>query len=288
MKKIINLISIIIGINSFAQSKVEKQTQTIVEEGKRLYKSEMASWYGTDLFIEKYKEKEKIGGYLSYTENQISKCIFFSKTEIPKVIGTMRFDETFNIQTAKTELEERELNQTELELYLIRKVALKTINSDTIFKQYKDTNLNLIPIISNEEKKVYVLTGPKKNGVIIFGNDYLLNFDKNNNLLDRKRLHKNIIWTEFGQKMEEGKEIIGGTHTHLPETGDFMTATDICTLMLYEKSTKWKQYYVYSKNYMSIWDCEKNQLTPISMKAIKKMNKETEKQKEKEKEKIQN
>ncbi|MBC7440424.1 MAG: hypothetical protein H7250_10645 [Flavobacterium sp.] len=284
MKKIINLISIIIfGINSFGQSKVEKQTQAIVEEGKNLYKSEMASWYGTDLFLDKYKEKEKIGGYLSYTENEISKCIFFSKTEIPKVIGTMSFDETFNLQTAKTELEERELNQTELHLYQIRKITLKTINSDTIFKQFKDTNLNLIPLISNGEKKVYVLTGPQKNGVIIFGNDYLLKFDKNNNLLDRKRLHKNIIWTEFGQKMEDGKEIVAGTHTHLPETGDFITATDICTLMLYEKSTKWQQYYVYSKNYMSIWDCEKNQLTPISMKAIKKINKETEKQKEKDK-----
>jgi hypothetical protein len=280
MKKIINLISIIIfGINSFGQSKVEKQTQAIVEEGKKLYKSEMASWYGTDLFLEKYKEKEKIGGYLSYTENEISKCIFFSKTEVPKVIGTMTFDETFNIHTTNTELEERELNQTELELYEIRKTALKTINSDTIFKQYKDTNLNLIPLISNGEKKVYVLTGPQKNGVIIFGNDYLLRFDKKNNLLDRKRLHKNIIWTEFGQKMEEGKEIVPGSHTHLPETGDFITATDICTLMLYEKSAKWKQYYVYSKNYMSIWNCEKNQLTPVSMKAIKKINKETEKQK---------
>jgi hypothetical protein len=284
MKRILNLISIIIiGINSFGQSKVEKQTQAIVEEGKKLYKSEMASWYGTDLFLEKYKEKEKIGGYLSYSENEISKCIFFSKTEVPKVIGTMIFDETFNVQTSKTELEEREFNQTELELYEIRKIALKTINSDTIFKQYKDTNLNLIPLISNGEKKVYVLTGPQKNGVIIFGNDYLLRFDKKNKLVERKRLHKNIIWTEFGQKMEEGKEIVAGSHTHLPETGDFITATDICTLMLYEKSAKWKQYYVYSKNYMSIWNCETNQLTPVSMKAINKINKETEKQKEKDK-----
>jgi hypothetical protein len=239
MKKILNFISIfIIAINSFSQSKVEKLTQPIVEEGKKLFKSETASWHGTDLFLEVYKEKEKIGGYLSYSEKEITKCIFFSKSEKPIVIGTITFDETFNIQNSKTELEERELNQTELELYEIRKTALITINSDTIFKQYKDTNLNLIPLISNGEKKVYVLTGPQKNGVIIFGNDYLLRFDNNNKLLDRKRLHKNIIWTEFGQKLEEGNEVVAGSHTHLPETGDFITATDICTLMLYEKATK--------------------------------------------------
>jgi hypothetical protein len=280
MKKHLALIAILFGISSFAQSKVEKLTKPIVEEGIRLYKSEMASWYGTDIFLEKFKEREKIGGYLSYSEKDNSTCIFFSKGENPKVIGTMTFDETFNVQTAKTELTEREFDKTEFELYTIRTKALQTINSDTIFKQYKKTNLNLIPIISNGEKKVYVLTGPTDSGVIIFGNDYLLNFDKKNNLINRKRLHKNIIWTDFGQKMDDGKVSIGGTHTHLPETGDFMTATDICTLMLYEKATKWEQYYVYSKNYMSVWNCKTDQLTAIPMETIKKINDEDKKRKE--------
>lgn len=270
---------ILFVLNSKAQSKVEKLTKPIVEEGKKLYQSEMASWYGTDLFLEQYKSKENIGGYFSYTENETAKCIFFSKTETPKVIGTIIFDQTFNIETAKTELAERELNKIETELFEIRRTALKIINSDTIFKKYKDTNLNLIPLVANGEKKVYVLTGATKDNVIIFGNDYLLNFDKQNNLLSRKRLHKNIIWTEFGQKMEEGKEIIAGTHTHLPETGDFITATDICTLMLYKKFTKWKQYYVYSRKYMSIWDCEKNQLTSVLIKDLQKTLKKTEKEK---------
>lgn len=278
MKNIIILVfTLTIFTLSFGQSKVEKVTSKIVEEGKKLYKSEMASWYGTDLFMEKFSDKENIGGYLSYTENEISKCIFFSKNENPKVIGTITFDETFNTKSAKTELEVRELNKTETELYKIRKSALKTINSDTIFKRYKDTNLNLIPLISNDEKKVYVLTGPTKNGIIIFGNDYLMKFDKNDNLIERKRLHKNIIWTEFGNKMPDGQEIIAGSHTHLPETGDFITSTDICTLMLYENAAKWKQYYVYSKNYMSVWNCENNHLTPISTKVIKKIVKENEK-----------
>lgn len=282
MNKLFYIIFLLLfGINSFGQSKVEKLTKPIVEEGTKLYKSEMASWYGTDIFLEKFKEREKIGGYLSYSEDNVSKCIFFSKGEKPKVIGTMTFDYTFNVQTAITELDERDFNKTEFELYIIRAKALQTINSDTIFKQYKKTNLNLIPLISNGEKKVYVLTGPTDNGVIIFGNDYLLNFDKKNNLINRKRLHKNIIWTDFEQKMDDGKVSIGGTHTHLPETGDFMTATDICTLMLYEKAAKWEQYYVYSKNYMSIWNCKTDQLTAIPMETIKKINDEENKQKEK-------
>ena len=150
-------------------------------------------------------------------------------------------------------------------MHLIRTAALKTINSDTLFKHYKNTNLNLIPLISNERKKVYVLTGPEENGVVIFGNDYLLTFDDNNELISKKQLHKNIISINYGSTGDT--TIIGTIHTHLPETGEFITATDICTLMLYEKFAKWQQHYVMSKNYVSIWDCNKNILAILTKKA---------------------
>ena len=269
------LLIILICQITFGQSKTEKETTKIVEEGKMLYKSEMASWYGTDIFIEKFKEKEKIGGYLSYSENDISRCIFFSKGEKSKVIGTMDFDTTFKIENAKTDLNERELSKNEFDLFEMRTVALKIINSDTIFKKYENSNLNLIPIINGKEKKVYVLSGPKKNGVIIFGNDYLLNFDEKNKLLSRKQLHRNIIPIEYGAKNEIGETM----HSHRPETGDFITSTDICTLMLYAKFAKMKQHYVISKNYVSIWDCEKEMLAIMTTKAWKRIGKYDEKNK---------
>lgn len=269
MKKIINFFAIILICQiTFGQSKTDKITSKIIEEGKILYKSEMASWYGTDIFIEKYKDKEKIGGYLSYSENEISRCIFYSKDEIPKVIGTMDFDLTFKVENAKTDLKERELTKTEFDLYEIKKTALEIINSDTIFKRYNNTNLNLIPIINGKEKKVYVLTGPKNNGIIIFGNDYLLNFDNNNKLINRKQLHRNMIPIEYGGK----DEIESSIHSHTEETGDFITSTDICTLMLYAKFSKMKQHYVISKNYVSIWDCQKEILAVLTREAWDKIN----------------
>jgi hypothetical protein len=234
----------------------------------------MASWYGTDLFIERYKDRANIGGYFSYDDHGIEKCIFFSKTDKPKVIGTISFDSTFNTQTATTDLTEREFTSTEGDLYAIRKIALATLNSDTLFKRYKNTSFNLIPIINGSEKKVYVLTGPQQNGIVIFGNDYLLNFDNNNSLTGRKQLHKNIISISYGGKEEEKKDFEGAMHTHLPETGDFITATDICTLMLYEKFTKWKQHNVVSKNYLNIWNCKTDKLTVIPMSTIDKTNKD--------------
>lgn len=272
-----------IGSGAFGQDNPTSQARPIVEEGKRLYKSEMASWHGTDIFLENYKNRANIGGYFSYTENETSKCIFFSKSDKPKVIGTISFDNTYNVETAGKDLSEREFTATENSLFTIRKIALETLKTDTLFRTYKNTKFNLIPLIENNEKKVYVLTGPEQDGVVIFGNDYLLTFNDANKLISTKQLHKNIIPIHFGEKKEDGKEIEGTIHTHLPETGDFITATDICTLMLYEKFAKWKQHNVVSENYLNIWNCLTNELVVIPMKTIKRINKDEKKRDKKSK-----
>jgi hypothetical protein len=49
------------------------EAQSIVDEGKLLYHSEMASWYGTDVFLDNYKSRENIGGYISYMDNKLEK-----------------------------------------------------------------------------------------------------------------------------------------------------------------------------------------------------------------------
>jgi hypothetical protein len=288
MNKILTFafIFVLTTVSAFGQKSPTEEAQPIVVEGKLLYRSEMASWYGTDLFLEKYKEKENIGGYFSYTDNDIAKCIFFSKTENPKIIGTVSFDSTYNIKTAKTDLTERDFTQTENDLYQIRKIASDELsrNTDGLFKFYKNTNPNIIPLINGQEKKVYILTGPQQSGVVIIGNDYLLTFDKDNKLVTKKQLHKNIIPIEYG-KVQEGTEAVGAVHSHLPETGDFITATDICTLMLYGKFAKWKTHTIVSEKYLNIWNCETNTLVVLPKDAVNKINKDQEKRNKKKKKK---
>lgn len=281
MNKAFTFLLTLLTLSVFGQSNPTEEAQPIVAEGKLLYKSEMASWYGTDLFLENYKDRENIGGYFSYTDKELAKCIFFSKADKPKVIGTISFDSTYNTKTANLSLTEREFTETESDLYEIRKLALTEINSDTLFKTYKNTNLNLIPLINGGDKKVYVLTGPQNNGVVIFGNDYLLTFDNKNKLLVKKQLHKNIIPVYYGGKEDEGKKSVGAMHSHLPETGEFMTPTDICTLMLYEKFANWEQHIVVSEKYMNIWSCKTDQLTVIPRDVVDKINKDQEKRNKK-------
>ena len=155
------------------------------------------------------------------------------------------------------------------DIYEIRKAALTTIQSDTMFKMYQNTNYNIIPLISNGEKKVYILTGPQQTGVVIFGNDYLITFNEENEVTMKKQLHKNIIPLYYGPD-EDGRD---GIHSHLPETGDLITATDICTLLLYSKFTDWDTHSVVSEKYMSTWSCKTNTLIIIPMKDVKKIAK---------------
>lgn len=256
-------LAIISSITLLAQKNAEEQA--VVDEGKKLYASEMASWYGTDIFLEKFPEKRNnIGGYFSYLNAGNATCVFFSNAEIPKVLATISFDSTYDINTAKVDTTDRSLSIFETNMKAIRTAALEIVNNDSFFVLYNNTNFNLIPFIDNNIKKVFVLTGPKKSGVVIFGNDYLMTFDQNNKMISKKRLHANIIVTEYSKdNKEDGKDVVGAMHSHLPETGDLITSTDICTLMLYEKFAGWKSHIVVSEKYMNIWTCETNTLAVI-------------------------
>jgi hypothetical protein len=277
---IIRLFSIIVLVFSvrlsYGQEDLQIKTQPIVDEGKSLYRSEMASWYGTDLFLEQFKTADKIGGYFSYPYQNRECCIFFSKGDNPVVIGTISFDSTYTTQNATVDLSQRAFSSEESDIYTFRANALKIIRTDTLFKSYANTELNLIPVMTPKERKVYVLTGPSGSGMVIFGNDYLLTFDLSNQLITKRALHKNIMVAKYSTNAADTSKVVGAMHSHVPETGDFITATDICTLMLYEKFAKWEWYYVFSKNYVCIWNCQNNQLLTLTKEAFDKISKSPE------------
>lgn len=243
--------------------------QAIVDEGIALYKSEMASWHGTDIFREKAADKMTlVGGYLSYTEDKLSKCIFFDQQKSPEILATISFTETFNLDSVVIDSERKEFTGLEKDLFEIRLNAIDAIQKDTLFKHYDNTRPNIIPLIRNGEKKVFVITGPQDHGIVIFGNDYLLTFDENNKVVSKKQIHQNIIPIEYGNT-DEGNELVATVHSHSAETGEHITSTDICTLMLYAKYANWKQHMVVSDKYVNIWTCASNSLAVIPADAFK-------------------
>lgn len=247
------------ALTASAQKDLTEMAKPIVEEGKMLYRSEMASVHGTDLFLENYKGWKEIGGYFSYADGDSTRCVFYSKDEKPTVLGTITFDSTYTVDVADVNLNARSFSRSEQELFVIRNAAKKLMLSDTLFESFQNTTLNIIPIVVKGERRVYVLTGSEKKGVVIFGNDYLLTFDKDGKVLTKKKLHANILPAYYGEK--DGKKSVGSIHSHNSQTGDFITATDICTLMMYEKIAEWEQYVVLSEHYVNIWNCKTDMLT---------------------------
>lgn len=268
MKYCITLIFIVFTNVLLAQDKLYKISQEIVQEAELLYRSEKASWHGTDLFLKIYKEKEKIGGYFSYSINDTNRCVFYSKDEIPKVVGEVNFDSTFNIQTAISFLTIRPFTSLEKDLYIIRLNSEKLMSIDTTFIRYQNTNFNIIPIIIANEKRVYVLTGTQTSGFVPLGNDYLITFNSNHKITKINKLHNNYIPIQFGEIAEISY------HFHLENDSEYITATDICTLMLYRDFTKWKKHIVYSDKTVCIWDYETFELQIVTKKEFKKANKE--------------
>jgi hypothetical protein len=260
------------GIQTYAQSQTE-----ILQEGTQLYKSEMASWVGTDLFLAKYGDrKEHAGGYFSYVSGDKATCVFFSKDATPKAIATFTFDSSYNAQTAIVDGQERALTRHEHDLVTIRQIAIRAYTSDTMFHSYKNMNPNFIPISDKQGKRVYVLTAPQEQGIIVFGNDYLLTFDNTNTLKQKRPLHKNLIPIKYDQ--QDGKLVLATMHTHLPETGDLITPTDVCTLLLYAPHIPWGQHFVIGSQHVSIWDCKDKDLIIMKKEAWDKIM-ATEKQK---------
>ncbi|WP_196892049.1 hypothetical protein [Aureivirga marina] len=260
---------------TFAQSKDEKK---IMKEAMLLYNSEKTSWHGTDIFLEEYKElRSESGGYVSYSEGGKHHCIFYDKQEIPNVLIRFSFGDDFDLSNVKIEEDKRKTTEKELNLIAIKTIALNKIRTDTLFKHYQNANLNLVPIISKKEKKVYAITGPKVGGVVVLGNDYLMTFNKKNKLKKIKSLHKNILIYDTSDQ-EKNKDAMT-MHTHLKSSGYMISPVDICTLMLYEEISGWKQHIVVSKEKVSIFSIKDRNLLIMKRKAYDRMMKNINKNK---------
>ena len=260
---------------SSAQKKdLVRIADSITREGRILYRSEWASWYGTDIFVAKCASKKELaGGYLSYNSGTGLTNIFFSKGTTPFVLATITFGYDLKSTNYTLDTASRKLTPVEDQLYTIRQAALAKIYADTSFRIYKNTSLNLVPIIIHEVRRVYVLSGSSINGLVVFGNDYLFEFDADNHLISEKKIHKSFIPIKINKaSTDTTKTDVASIHTHSPETGDFITATDVCTLLLYENFTTWSQHIVISKNYVSVWDCKKNHLVILTAEAWKKIS----------------
>lgn len=242
----------------------------ILQEGILLYKMEKASWHATDHFQAHFKYKEaKLGGYVSYQkDNNTYVTVFFNK-ENPSQIE-LRYYFTGLPTKNPDEIDTSVSSATPLEKQLIdlRGKALQCVIEDTeeFFKHYKFGSINLIPLINENGKRVFILTGSNKSDMVIIGNDYLLTFDNLYSLEKKEKIHNSII--QMPVNVKEGP-VESSIHSHF--LNDFITSSDICTFLLYKNYFGYSRHLVMSKNYMSIFDTETETLEILTMEAYQKI-----------------
>lgn len=264
MRKILLLLLLAFYGYSYAQ---DKKTEKILNEGKLLFRLEKGSWYGTDDILVRFKTKlDSVGGYLSYeTSEKKINTIFFSRFDSDHILVRYEFDIVPKPEPIRIDTLNQKASDLEKNLIAMRQDAMAKShsNDDGFFTFYENTSLNFIPLINGKERTVFVLTGPQFSGFVLIGNDYKLYYNKKNELLKKEKIHNSMLQFPFTSENKESP-LTSTFHSHI--LSEYISSTDICTLLLYKDYVEWNQHTVISEKKVSIFDLENEMLFTMDRK----------------------
>ena len=104
----------------------------------------------------------------------------------------------------------------------------------------------------------------------MFGNDYILHYNKKNFFIKREHIHESIVKLPF-KSNNPGKKLTTTTHSHI--LSEYITPTDIFTLLSNKQKVEWEKHVVISKKSVSVFDMETETLEIMSLKEWQKMHK---------------
>lgn len=243
--------------------------EEILARGLQLYRLEKAAWHATDHFLTLYPEKqEALGGYLSYINaSEQVVTLFYNQDETPLVLGRYLFDSIPQPGPLSVDTNQTGCTDAELKLIQVRTKAREAIveNSGDFFSFYQNTNLNLIVLPDAGNYLIYVLTGPENEGVTLIGNDYKLTYSDKKGIYKKEKLHTSLVSIN-NYPADTSEAFTVSLHSHV--LSQYITETDICTLLLYREYAQWKTHYVVGKKWVSVFDLTQATLAVISRKAF--------------------
>lgn len=262
MKTFLSTVLFLVSFNMSHSQNIKK----IESEGVLLYRLEKASWYASDLLMDTYDLLiDSAGGYVSYVnDNDEVVTVIYDKEDPSLILLRFTFDQIPQPEPKNTEPIPSEATPIEKELISIRQLVMQEMesNNDNFFRFYRKTQPNVVPLITKKSRKAFVLTGTTEPNTVLIGNDYELIFSKKNRIKKKRMLHKSLISYEF--RSSTGKPLVSTMHSHV--VTDLITATDICTLLLYKDFLEWDKHYVFGKKYISLFDLKTETLSILKRK----------------------
>lgn len=246
----------------YGQVDLEFIADSILKEATKIYRLEKAAWVSTDDLLEKNRKKyfkNEIDGYLSYKSGDTIKCIYWGDTEDKLFIKkTYNFNNSDNLEEYSQLEKERTPTEKELKLIMVRNNLINDINNNNkIYYKPYGSEYNIIITEKEDGYRAYIIIGFKKKHIVPIGNDYCIEFDKNGEIVKRKRLHKSFIETPY--KYFHGNKLESVLHTHLKDS-QYITATDICNVMLYSEYIGWEKMEVITE-YISTYNVKDKTLS---------------------------
>ena len=268
MKYFLFIIAICVQIS--AQNLFDS-SKAILDAGKQLYRLEKASWNATDFLRDNFPEKKTaVGGYVSYELNDEMVTVFFNKRDPSQIVARFAFDYIPGPKPKVIDILDTKPTSKETELFALREDARHRVESNTehYFKYYDSCSFNFIPIITPASRLVYILTAPNGCKDVIIGNDYLLTYDKSNELVKKEKFHNTMLKFPYGNPADSA-----GVSYHSHILSNFITPTDVCTLLLYKDYLHAKTHFVMGENYVSIFDVQKEILMIVRRDSFEKIYK---------------
>ncbi|MDD4972301.1 MAG: hypothetical protein PHT07_22970 [Paludibacter sp.] len=214
---------------------------SILFEGNLLYRYEKAAWISIDMAKEKKSIEKDFFSYLVYHEDDTVKALILNKKLecIYEFRFVFQFDNPISDRILTRTLTKKEQNLVSTKTGIINKIMEQKIPLGCP----DGYGLNMILMPREDGYKLYIITGTNKPEVIPFGNDYLFMIDDSGNIQSWKKIHSRLI--SMGPKSPNGEKVKEIFHSHL-STEPFISATDICTFMLYGKLCGLNSFGVYS------------------------------------------
>jgi hypothetical protein len=247
MKQTSQLLFIFLTTISFGQD-LEQVSSRILKEGIQLYRNERASWISTDSLPE--PSRKLIAGYFTYSNGENFISIYVDKSD-QNAVRKFTFQPQGNTEIKLTTTEQDvQLSEIERGILAVRKKAVAL--SSMWYEQFGYSNIvnpNIIINKTSPEFEVYVIPGPKQKGLLPIGGDLKMTFKPNGELKQIGVIHNNLIPFDLNSQ----EEIVATAHEHLGKrlAKEYMTVTDVCTLLLYRQHLKEEKHLSVHRKFIS-------------------------------------
>jgi hypothetical protein len=266
MKFIIFFLSLIIFNCAHAQDEFETEKKKILEEGFLLFKLRKAETNS----IEKLGRPKSYEECVTYFNKDSLVTVFYKKKAselIYDIYQTVIHDTTIELKFILSRVTNRMPTQEELEL-----ITLKEENKQSMYPlDFSPQNIGRYVVLYKKEDYylIYCMKFDLNDNVLPLGGDYCFKkkySDKYYSLPDL--FHKNYIPIDMTTAPKDSA--VASMHNHLGSTSNYITPTDICTLLLYKDKNPFKEHYVISNRHISKFNTQDRSLIIMKKKDFNK------------------